>query len=76
MIAKKVPANPRGGTKAEVAAQYGLTPEELGRAMYDFTQCEGFTPDGHECMNLHEWLTYDGKYQDRTPWQKGDDQPI
>ena len=77
MIARKIPTNPQGGTRVQVAEQYGLTPDELGRAMYDFAQCEGFTLDGHECMNLHEWLIYDGRhYNDPTPFQKGDDQPI
>jgi len=72
-IAKRIPEIPASGKKSEVAVAYGLTTEELSRAMQDFLQNEGFDGEGNEYHSLHDWLTKPhGKFIDRTPWQKGD----
>jgi len=55
IIANKIPSDPVGGKKSDVAASYGLTVKEFNVAMYDWLQCEGETPNGQ--MSLHEWLT-------------------
>ncbi len=58
-----------------VAAQaYGMTLTEFKDAAYSFLQCEGCHPDdGHECQDLHEYLTYQPKPERIEPYQKGDE---
>lgn len=77
MIARKIPTNPKAGTYAYVAEQYGLTERELREAEYDFVNCEGFDGQGNEYANLHEWLTIEhNTRRDNTPFMKGDDNPV
>jgi len=73
-IARIIPERPVNGKKSEVAQAYGLSIEELSRAMSNFLQGEGFDAMGNEYDNLHDWLTIPhGEFVDRTPYQKGDD---
>lgn len=71
-------------TIGEAANMLGITVAEYQRYAQDYLQCEGYTDDGTEYNDLHDYiramrdtrpalkaaLTGDG-----TPWQKGDDQP-
>ncbi len=45
-------------TDKQAAEAYGLSEEELSRAMVEWLNCEGYADDGHECMTVHEWLTH------------------
>ena len=77
MIAKRIPElKERSGKRSEVAAAYGLTVEQFSQASMDFLQNEGYDGSGNEYQTLHDWLTQDHNRgsEDRTPWQKGDDQ--
>lgn len=58
MIARKNPGRLVSGKLKDVADSYGLTPAEFSRASLDFLECEGYI-DGHECQDLHEYLTYE-----------------
>jgi hypothetical protein len=73
-IARKIPERPVNGKKSEVARSYGLTVQELSKAMTDFLQNEGYDDMDNEYNNLHAWLTRPHReFVDRTPYQKGDD---
>lgn len=79
MIATQIPSEEkRSGKKSEVAAAYGISVAEFGRAMVDFLQGEGYDDHGQEAHSLHAWLTmsHDNPRPDKTPYQKGDDWEI
>lgn len=73
-IARIIPEEPVSGKKSEVAMAYGLTIDELNRAMNNFLQSEGYDGEGNEYNSLHDWLTIPhGEFVDKTPYQKGDE---
>lgn len=71
MIARKNPGKWIPGTYAETAERYGLTVIEFRKAALDFLECEGWV-DGHECQDLHEYLTYEPHEEPRDLEHKPD----